>query len=75
MPGSTKARVKNWPSTPAASTVAPGVEVLVDAEDLEIDAAGIQLLIEFFLQLKKWDKLQSTRTPFGVPESFEGIAA
>jgi hypothetical protein len=75
MSGSSKARVKDRLGTPAASAIAPGGEAPEDGDDLEIDAAGIQLLIEFFLQLKKWDKLQSTRASSTVPESVKEIAA
>jgi hypothetical protein len=75
MSGSIKARVEDRPSTPVVAAVKPGGEVPVDADDLEIDAAGIQLLIDFFLQLKKWDKLQSTRAAFTAPEFVKEIAA
>jgi hypothetical protein len=75
MSGSAKARVKDRPGTPAASAVTPGGEAPNDGDDLEIDAAGIQLLIEFFLQLKKWDKLQSTRAASTAPEPVKEIAA
>jgi hypothetical protein len=42
---------------------------------LEIDEASIRLLTDFFLQLKKWDILQSTRTPAQAPPSDQDIAA
>jgi hypothetical protein len=77
MPSSTRATHKNQPNTPpnSAAAVTPGGEAPEDTEDLEIDAAGIQLLIDFFLQLKKWDKLQSTRTPSKAQESVKEKAA
>ena len=75
MSGSTKGRVKNWPSNPAVAAVTPGGEVPVSADDLEIDEADVQLLIEFFLQLQKWDKLQSTRAASTAPEPVKEIAA
>ena len=74
MSGSTEARLKNGLSTLAASAVSPCGEP-ENTEDLGIDDAGIHLLIDFFLQLKKWDKLQSTRMLSGVPESDKDIAA
>jgi hypothetical protein len=73
--GSTEVRLKSRRSAPAASAVSPGGEAPKNTDDLKIDDAGIRLLIDFFLQLKKWDKLQSTRTLFEVPESVEDIAA
>jgi len=75
MSGSTEARLKSRRSTPAASAVSLGGEAPENTDDLEIDEAGIRLLADFFLQLKKWDKLQSTRTLSGVPESDKDIAA
>jgi hypothetical protein len=43
--------------------------------DLEIDDVDLQLLVDFFHLLKKWDKLQSTRTSSEAPESVKDIAA
>jgi hypothetical protein len=74
MSSSSRARVKNQLSTSLTSAVKPRSEAAVETS-LEIDDAGIRLLIEFFLQLKKWDKLQSTRTLSEVPESDKDIAA
>jgi len=74
MSSSSRAQVKNQPSTPLTSAVKPRSEAPVETS-LEIDEAGIRLLTDFFLQLKKWDKLQSTRTLSGVPESDKDIAA
>ena len=75
MSGPSQARVKNWPNTPAVAATTPGCEATQDADSLEIDEAGIELLIEFFLQLRKWDKLQSIRTSSEVKESVKEIAA
>jgi hypothetical protein len=77
MPSSPRATRKNQSSTPpnSATAVTPGGEAPEDTDDLEVDEAGIQLLIDFFLQLKKWDKLQSTRTTSRIPESVKEIAA
>jgi hypothetical protein len=75
MPSSTRATRKNQASTTPTAAVTSGGEAPDDNDDLEIDEAGIQLLIEFFLQLKKWDKLQSTRASSTVPESVREIAA
>jgi hypothetical protein len=74
MSSSSKARFKNQLSTPPPSAVMPRNEVPVETS-LEIDEAGIRLLTDFFLQLKKWDKLQSIRTLSEVPESDKDIAA
>jgi hypothetical protein len=74
MSSSSRARVKNQLSTPLTSAFKPRSEAPVETS-LEIDEAGIRLLTDFFLQLKKWDKLQSTRTLSGVPESDKDIAA
>jgi hypothetical protein len=73
MSSSSKARVKNQLSTPPRSAVEPRSEAPVETS-LEIDEAGIRLLTDFFLQLKKWDTLQSTRTP-QAPPSDQDIAA
>jgi hypothetical protein len=62
MSGLAEARPKYRRSTPGASTVSLGGEAPENTENLEIHEADIQLLIDFFLQLKKWDKLQSTPT-------------
>ena len=75
MSGSTEARLKSRRSTPAASAVSLGDEAPENTDDLEIDEAGIRLLTDFFLQLKKWDTLQSTRTPAQAPPSDQDIAA
>jgi len=74
MSSSSRAQVKNQPSTPLTSAVKPRSEAPVETS-LEIDEAGIRLLIDFFLQLKKWDTLQSTRTPAQAPPSDQDIAA
>jgi hypothetical protein len=75
MSGLTETRLESRRSTPAASAVTPDGEHTKNIDNLEIDDADIQLLVDFFLQLKKWDKLQSTRTLSEVPESVEDIAA
>jgi hypothetical protein len=74
MSSSSRARVKNQLSTPPPTAVKPRSET-PEETSLEIDEAGIRLLAEFFLQLKKWDKLQSTRTLSGTSESDKDIAA
>jgi hypothetical protein len=66
---------KNQPSTPPRSAIKPESEAQVDPSTLVIDEAGIRLLIDFFLQLQKWDTLQSTRIPAEAPPSAQDIAA
>jgi hypothetical protein len=75
MSSSSRARVKNQLSTPPRSAAQPRSEAPVESSALEIDEAGIRLLIDFFLQLKKWDPLQSTCTPAQAPPSDQDIAA
>jgi hypothetical protein len=53
----------------------PDGEEPKNINDLEINDVDIHLLADFFLLLKKWDKLQSTRTLSEAPESVENIAA
>jgi hypothetical protein len=74
MSSSSRARVKNQLSTPPRSAVTPRSEAPVETS-LEIDEAGIRLLTDFFLQLKKWDTLQSKHTPAQAPPSDQDIAA
>lgn len=75
MPSSSNVRVKNQPSMPPPPAFTPNGEESVVATALQIDEAGVRILINFFLQLRKWDTLQSTRTLVEEPDYCQDIAA
>jgi len=74
MPKSSSTRVKNQSNTlPPVAGISS--EATSASPALEIDEAGIRILIDFFQQLKKWDTLQSTFNPLEAPDYCQDIAA